>query len=970
MSLDSLTPSQRETLALFDKGGTPRTTNEIADILDIGRRSTYGRLERLVKHGRLETKKVGASGRVWWRPPEINDLEVPDWSDAAESLIHVLDDAEVGVFVLDDDFRVTWINDTMERYFGLDRERAIGSDKRSLIEDRIISIVDDSDTFTKTVLSTYDNNAYTEQFECHVTAGDGRNERWLEHRSKPIESGAYAGGRIELYYDITDRKRAEQQLRESELEEIYERMDAGFVALDERFQFTYVNERASELLERLPSKLLGEHFWDAFELEPSAKAAVRKAMETKEPGFYEEFYEPLETWFEIQIYPTETGLSFYLRDVTERKENKKRLEQYERVVETIDDGIYVLDDTKRFTLVNDGFVSMVDTDRSELIGANAKTVFGADIGDFAIEDHAGQASGDQTVTELEEELYGTSDGPIIAENQVSPFELDSGDTGHIGIVRDVTDHVERERQLEKSEQRYRTLVDNFPNGVVILFDEELRYLTAGGEVFDGLSFSASELEGSTPSKSLPPDLLEGLEPNYRAALEGETSEFEIEFGDQIRDVRVLPVYDEQGTIFAGMAMSQDITEHVEREQELERQREHLTALNHINDVIHDINEAIINQSSREEIEAIVCERLANTESYQVAWIGDVDSFSETMRVQAKAGAEQYVDDISISINPDDERSKGPTARAVFEREVQVTEDVATDSNYVPWSDTAHKAGIESTMAIPIIHEETLYGVLNVYSERPDAFATQESEVIGQLGEIVGHAIASVERKHALMSDDLVEVEYNISNIFTTIGAEMTTDERITFTDVVPSRDDRYLVYGTITDSDTKALDAMVAQLSHWDSIRIIDDKETATRFELRLTKPPVLSAVASRGGYIDIIEIKSGDYFMRVHLPPSVDVRSITNVVQQRYPTAELFSQRQISRPDDSAIGLQRILNDELTDRQRSALEAAFNSGFFEWPRSTTGEDVAESLEISSPTFHQHLRKAEQKVFDTLLQSR
>mgnify|MGYP000619212016 CR=1 FL=1 len=56
----------------------------------------------------------------------------------------------------------------------------------------------------------------------------------------------------------------------------------------------------------------------------------------------------------------------------------------------------------------------------------------------------------------------------------------------------------------------------------------------------------------------------------------------------------------------------------------------------------------------------------------------------------------------------------------------------------------------------------------------------------------------------------------------------------------------------------------------------------------------------------------------------------------------------------------------DLTDRQRATVEAAYYAGFFEWPRDATGEGVAEQLEIAPPTFHQHLRKAERKVFDSI----
>jgi len=65
--MGDLTAALRETLDTFAPDGTPLTTSEVAEALDLGRRSTYDRLDRLVDADELRTKKVGASARVWWR---------------------------------------------------------------------------------------------------------------------------------------------------------------------------------------------------------------------------------------------------------------------------------------------------------------------------------------------------------------------------------------------------------------------------------------------------------------------------------------------------------------------------------------------------------------------------------------------------------------------------------------------------------------------------------------------------------------------------------------------------------------------------------------------------------------------------------------------------------------------------------------------------------------------------------------
>ena len=68
----------------------------------------------------------------------------------------------------------------------------------------------------------------------------------------------------------------------------------------------------------------------------------------------------------------------------------------------------------------------------------------------------------------------------------------------------------------------------------------------------------------------------------------------------------------------------------------------------------------MDQSTREEIEAVACEHLAAADSYLFAWIGDVDPDTQTLSLRTEAGVEGYLDDITISVDPDDERSAGAT----------------------------------------------------------------------------------------------------------------------------------------------------------------------------------------------------------------------------------------------------------------------------------------------------------------------
>ena len=129
-------------------------------------------------------------------------------------VLAALDNAETGVFVLDSTFTVQWINGTAATYFGLDQEVVVGCNKRRLIKSAIKPIFEQPDRFAETVRATYDDNSYIEEFECHILPDEGREERWLRHRSCPIEAGPLAGGRVEHYTDITEQKAHEQAIQQ------------------------------------------------------------------------------------------------------------------------------------------------------------------------------------------------------------------------------------------------------------------------------------------------------------------------------------------------------------------------------------------------------------------------------------------------------------------------------------------------------------------------------------------------------------------------------------------------------------------------------------------------------------------------------------------------------------------------------------------------------------------------------------
>jgi PAS domain S-box-containing protein len=158
--------------------------------------------------------------------------------------------------------------------------------------------------------------------------------------------------------------------------------------------------------------------------------------------------------------------------------------------------------------------------------------------------------------------------------------------------------------LRKSEELYRTLTRNFPNGAVMLFDSDLRYTLVDGTGLAEVGLSPEGMEGKTIWEVFPPEMCAQIEPQYRAALAGATVAEEMSFHERIYAVYALPVNNQRGEILAGMVMTQNITEQVRAAETLRRQNAYLTGL-------HETTLALMNRLEIADLLQTVVEQAAH-----------------------------------------------------------------------------------------------------------------------------------------------------------------------------------------------------------------------------------------------------------------------------------------------------------------------------------------------------------------------
>jgi PAS domain S-box-containing protein len=1091
------------TLAVFDARapGEPLTATEVSAALECTRRTAYDRLQALADRGDLETKKVGARGRVWWRPSPLRrpdgagadsrstatgdpvsstagTTEAPTPADADEpadtsqqafeSLVDAV--TEYAIFTLDPDGRVTSWNQGAARIEGYEADEIVGTH---------VSTFYPASARAKGVPEQHLREAaatgYVEE-EAWQLRKDGSRFRAHVTITALTDAAGDLDGYLKVTRDMTRRYRYEERLArrreelERELDEVFDRIDDGFFTLDESLRFTYCNDRAAALLGYSPAAtdadgdeaagvwgpLVGTPVEEI--LPPRGDSDIHDcletAFETQEPTTCEQYDDALDRWLSIIVYPSPTGLSVYLRDVTTQRARERELTQYEAVVETVDDGVYIVDDDSRFQFVNEAHAELTGYDREELLGAHASLVT-TDIDLARAERHRADLlaeEGDDRVATVETELITKAGEPVPVETRFALFPIGDDAYGRVGVVRDVTDRKRREAELEARVRQQEAVTDL---GRLALESRDLDELmaraadyvaeTLGADYCKVLDLDPDDEElllrqgvgwdegvvGTATVSAVADDsqaayTLETEEPVVVEDLGAETrfsgpalltdhdvtSGISTVIGTFDEPWGILGTHDTAAREFSThdvnfvQSVAHILADAIDRhrdERAIERQRAQLAALNELRGVIRGVTDAVIAQSTRAEVERVVCERLAAAATYECAWVGRLDRTHDVVEVTAAAGCDDltgaelsldgraagYADQIEAALRtqtvqvrdgvaPDPTRGRSgsdvtdgdtdadadgaaapdgdaPTGRRRDDARPDEREDEA-DEDHDP----------TVSIAIPIVHEDAVFGVIVVTSTRPDTFAGDERAAIDHVGEVVGHAIASIDRKRALTSDEVIELQFRTTDLPAVLGDASLDGGEIVLERTLATDEDRFLGYGTVTDSAIDALETLAEGAPGWEDLSIERTDRGVCRFELTLSEPPVTSEVAAQGGEVVDARIADGALHLRVYLPPGADIRPIRETVEETYPGIELVGRQQVSRVDPQ---VDSILSEELTDRQRVALEASYEAGFFEWPRTRSGEAVADSLDISPSTFHQHLRAAERKVFDSLLSS-
>jgi PAS domain S-box-containing protein len=149
----------------------------------------------------------------------------------------------------------------------------------------------------------------------------------------------------------------------------------------------------------------------------------------------------------------------------------------------------------------------------------------------------------------------------------------------LAVIHDVTEKNKAKKQLRESEQMFRTISENFPNGAVSILDENLMVSYTAGKEFHIHNADASYFENTIYTDHFHSPEKEKVTEKLMEVFNGNNKVFETSYEGFSYMISAVPLYDAKGKINKILIASQNITEQKRNEKEKEMLIEELTQNN-------------------------------------------------------------------------------------------------------------------------------------------------------------------------------------------------------------------------------------------------------------------------------------------------------------------------------------------------------------------------------------------------------
>lgn len=394
--------------------------------------------------------------------------------------------------------------------------------------------------------------------------------------------------------DISDRKRAEEALRQSEekFRQLAENIQSVFwISNASCSEILYISPAYETIWGRSRTSLYTspQSFVDA--VHPEDKTRVLSFLAQQSQGYDEEYriLQPDGTlrWIRDRAFPIYNAQGIIYRiagiaeDITARKQAEEILNQQLATIEASIDGIAILSSNGKYTYLNQTHVKLFGYDSAEeLIGQTWRMLYSLDESSRFEENVLPKLA--ETGAWRGETIATRRDGSTFAQ-EVSLTSTSNGEI--ICVCRDITDRRQAEQALQQSEERFRTVFDYAPIAISLARVDNYQIFRVNAAHRQLFGYSNAELATmSFADFTYPDDIGKNIE-QVQQMVRGEISGFRMEKrfirknGDVIlTNMTVALIRDRDGVPLYSMAMIEDITERKQSEMLLKAQQEFLRRL--------------------------------------------------------------------------------------------------------------------------------------------------------------------------------------------------------------------------------------------------------------------------------------------------------------------------------------------------------------------------------------------------------
>ncbi|NMG76891.1 EAL domain-containing protein [Aromatoleum diolicum] len=179
------------------------------------------------------------------------------------------------------------------------------------------------------------------------------------------------------------------------------------------------------------------------------------------------------------------------------------------------------------------------------------------------------------------------------------------------------------------------------------------------------------------------------------------------------------------------------------------QQQRIVRLTRVYAVLSGINSTIVRNHDRKELFGEACRIAVQQGEFGIAWIGEFDPEAMELIPVAWAGIDEAQGTERLSVRSDSPFARQAVGRAVLSGIPVFINDLSKVSEAGSRCAEALRRGYQSLIALPLVVEEKVVGVMVLYAREPDFFTGEELELLTELANDVSFALEYIGKQDLL-----------------------------------------------------------------------------------------------------------------------------------------------------------------------------------------------------------------------------